>query len=252
MSTGDRNNGRHHAADDAGDPLEGELLKLGREPGTEPSLDTEALFAGLSQRLAHERGIAAWLRSRSTPLRALLAAAMLAGLLALAIVTSLRRDIAVYPGPRMALVLAALGASLLSLVFVLLRPLQWPALPARAAPALALAAIAGALVISVLPEAHHAHSSSMVYGQSISSHLVRAVPCVVIGLMNGLVAYGLLVALDRGGRRRVALPGIAAGLVAYMVLQLVCPVTGPTHLVLAHFGVLLMLVGFARLHRAVS
>src|SRR5512143_2702053 len=109
MSTGDRNHGRLHPAGDAGDPLEGELLKLGREPGIEPSLDTEALFQGLSQRLAHERGMAAWLRSRSTPLRATLAGAMIAGLLALALVTSLRRDISVYPGLRMAAVLGSLG-----------------------------------------------------------------------------------------------------------------------------------------------
>jgi hypothetical protein len=165
----------------------------------------------------------------------------------------LRRDITIYPAPRMAVVLVALGLLLLSALVVLLRPLQRPALPPRVAPALAMASIVGALLFALLPEAHHAQRVSMVYGESIMYQLVRALPCVVIGLMNGLVAYGMFVALNRGdSSQRVALPGIAAGLVAYIVLQLVCPVTGRAHLVLAHFGVLLLLLAFARLHRAVS
>lgn len=247
MSSSDHDNDQVSTARGA---LDSKLARLVGELGGGP--DANALFDGVARRIANERGLCAWLRSRSTPLRALLATGVIGGLLLLVAMTWMRRDLAVYPPLRMILVLGSLGALLALVLTLLLRPIQRPALAPWVRPAAVASSVFGLLGLQLLPEAHHAHGASIVYGESLAFQLLRASPCIVIGLTAGILVYAFLVALDRGGSDSGPLPAVAAGIAANLVLQLLCPVTAPFHMVLGHFGVLVLLMALGSLRRPAS
>jgi hypothetical protein len=222
--------------------LEAELSALARTAEDLPDLD--GLFAGLQSRVARERGPRAWLRSRSTPVRlgiALGAAVALASPAAFGIV---RPDIAVYPAGRMALALLSIGALLVLSLVLALRPLQRSTL----ADPLGRAAVGAALLwlcgLYLLPAAHNAHAAS-VSPTGLAPAFGRALPCMVIGLLLGLPFLALLASLGRGGVRRGVLLAVTAGLLANFLLQLLCPVTAPLHMLLGHLGVAVLLLAGA-------
>src|SRR5262245_11112075 len=74
------------------------------------ALDLERLQAELQNKLALERGPAAWLRSRSTPVRGMLAGGAVALLVVGTMALRLRPDYALYPPGRMLAVLALVAA----------------------------------------------------------------------------------------------------------------------------------------------
>lgn len=199
------------------------------------------LFGSVQQQIAGERGVVAWLRSRPTSLRALLALGLVAMLAIGTALRWLRPDMAVYPTGRMAMVLASIALLTAIGIGLVLRPLQRPALPAWAGPAMIGAAVLGLLAFYALPIAHEAHPASL-QAPGMAALIARARPCVVIGLLLGVAVFFALRALDRGGARRSLQRAAAAGLCANLVLQLHCPNTAPLHLLLGHFAVLVVLL----------
>jgi hypothetical protein len=213
---------------------------------TPPDLD--ALFSGMEQQLAGERGVRAWLRSRSTGARLAICAAslvLLAGAVALAWA---RPDLPVYPAFRLALGALVIVVILVVQLALALRPLSRPPLPGWVSPA-AIAGALGALVaLYGLPAPHLAHPAS-VQAPGMQALIARALPCLAFGLFFALASYGLLRVLDRGGTdkaRRALLAAAYGGLVANLLLMFHCPVTAPAHLMLGHLGVaVLLLLGVA-------
>jgi hypothetical protein len=230
--------------------LESDLARmLEQTEGRAPGLD--ALFDRLSAQMADERGLVAFLRSCSTPTRISIAAATIFALALLMLFVFVRPDIAVYPKTRMVVVLLLVGALLAFSVGLSLRPMQLPALPSWVAPGFALASMLALLGLHSLPAAHLSHPASLVYGAGPGAQLLRATPCVMIGLWVGVPIYLLLVALDRGGSGRSLAHAVTAALAANLLLQLCCPVTAPVHMLIGHLGVaLLLLAGCGLLFRA--
>jgi hypothetical protein len=225
--------------------VEREVSRLLR-PALEPQPDIADLFGSVQSQIAQEHGWAAWLRSRSTAMRAWLAFGLI---VMLAVGTSLgwlRPDIAVYPMGRMVMVLASIALLTALGVGFVLRPLQRPALPVWAGPALICAAVLGLLGFYSLPIAHEAHPASL-QAPGVAALLARARPCVVVGLLLGAAVFAALRALDRGGTRRSLQCAAAAGLCANLVLQLHCPNTAPLHLLAGHFAVLVVLLAVVAL-----
>jgi hypothetical protein len=216
--------------------LRDELARFLAPDAAPPELG--ALYAGLAEQIGRERGLRGWLRTRSTPARAALAAgAVLLAALGTALLW-LRPDLHVYPVGRMALILgfgAALAGAQLRLA---LWPLQRPAPRRWLAPALIVGAIFGLGGVYALPAAHVDHAASA-QAPGSEALLVRAWPCLVIGLALAGACYALLWALDRGGSRRALIAAACSGVSANLLLQLHCPITAPAHLLLGHLGVAL-------------
>lgn len=210
--------------------------------GPLPAPDLHSLYTVLQQEVGQERGARAWLRSRSTPIRRAIACAGLALLALAAALGWLRPDFGVYPLTRMALTLLVSVALIAGQLWLVLRPLQRPALPRWVSPALTLVALAGLLALYALPAAHLAHPASA-QAPGLGALLTRALPCLGIGLALAGATYALLWALDRGGAGRALLAAVCGGVSANLILQLHCPVTAPAHLVLGHLGVVLLFAG---------
>jgi hypothetical protein len=241
MAKSDYADGGFSGASDADGALEDELARLLEQTqGEAPQFD--ALFVGLSDRIANERGLRAFLRSRSTPVRTSIAVSTIFALVLLVLFAFLRRDIAVYPPTRMALVLSSVGALLAFSLLLSLRPMQRPALPSWTTPGLVASSMLLLLGLHSLPAAHLSHPASLVYGAGPTAQLLRATPCVIIGLWVGVPIYALLAALDRGGVGRSLVHAVTAGLAANFLLQLCCPVTAPVHMLVGHLGVALLLL----------
>jgi hypothetical protein len=210
--------------------------------------DLDELFAGVEQQLAGERGVRAWLRSRSTGARLAFCAASLALLVAAVALGWARPDLAVYPVFRLAIGMLVIVVMLGVQLALALRSLSRPPLPAWVSPA----AIAGAPIALValygLPAPHASHPAS-VQAPGWQALISRALPCLTFGLIFALASYALLRALDRGGTdptRRALLAAAYGGLVANLLLMLHCPITATDHLMVGHLGVaVLLLLGVA-------
>ena len=200
-------------------------------------LDLDRMQAELQGQLARERGIAAWLRSRPTPVRATLAGLVLGLLVVTTMLLWPRPDYTVYPPARMLLALAPIAGLLAVELVLVMWPLQLPAAPrwlvnaALIGPPLVLAGL------YALPPAHTDHPRSLV-PDGFGSMLAGTVRCLVVGSLLGAGVFALFRALDRGGARRRLLMAAGAGLAANLLLQLHCAVTAPSHLLIGHFGVL--------------
>lgn len=189
----------------------------------------------LLDRLAAERGIGAWARSRTTRVRRALWAALL--LLAAAAVSK-RPDLAEYPVRYLLPALSAFAGLALWAVLWALRPLHRPA-PRR----LSLALLSGGLVLAplgfaLLPEAYGAAGQSSPVPPGA---LPAAWQCFLFGTLAGapFAAVGWL--LDRGGLAgggRLLLVSLAAALAGNLLLLLHCPNTSPLHLLTGHTSVL--------------
>jgi hypothetical protein len=232
----------------ADDPFGSELPRLLREVEPPPVADLDALFADVQRSVAAERGARAWLRGLATPVRALLAAAVIALLAVLAVTVFGRPDMAVYPIARMALLLVVIAGGLSLLVALALRPLQRPAVPGWLATAITSAALIALLAVYGLPAAHVDHPAS-VQAPGWLPLLRRAWPCLLIGSTLAAFVYAFLSLLDRGGGARTVVTAAASGLAANLALQLHCPVTDPMHMVFGHLGVVLLVTTVGLLAR---
>lgn len=235
-----------------------EALVSGGVPLAE-ALDDSAPMPGFDELLAQveaavdqERGPVAWLRSRSTPVRALLVALGAALVPGLVWLTWTRVDIHAYPPQRWALDLAVLVLPLALVLAVVLRPLYRPAWPRWVEPALLAVTIAAVLIGPMLGGAHHDHPASLA---GTGPHLLpRAGVCLGLGTLMGLPILAWLTVLgrqERGWSRPTSLAAVAAGVTAVFAIFLHCPIVAPEHLLLGHASVLVpfVLLGLMGLRR---
>ena len=200
--------------------------------GAEARLD--ALFEEISNDLAAERGLRAWLRSRSTPVRRALALGVAAVVVVATVAIWGRADLSVHPRQplvlELALLLAFCGAAI---ALGVRRDLSPPPLGAT------LAVVGLGLLVPwlsvLLPLVNDAHPIPMAgVGEDLAP---PAVACSTWGLAAGvpsLVMLGLGERLGGCAWWRDALFGLAAGLAGLVALQLHCPATQPAHLLAGH------------------
>lgn len=226
---------------DAEPALDAELARALRAvPGSRP--EVEHLFGALEQELRRERGPVAWLRSRSTTARLALAFGVSAVIVLAAYAWFARPDLAVYPLGRMLAVLLIGGGALAASLGLALWPTHRPSTPSWAAPVIAGVGLLGLGLVYLQPalpglDATHAHAPGL------GAALYLAAPCLGIGLVIALALYALWSLLDRGGARRGLPAAAAAALTANLALQLHCPITDPSHLLIGHLGVALVILG---------
>jgi hypothetical protein len=199
-------------------------------------LDLDGLHAELQAKLAEERGPAAWLRSRSTPVRGVLGGAAVALVVVATMAIWLRPDFEVYPAGRMLALLALLAGLIIVHLILVLWPLQLPAAPRWLSRAAVIAAPLGLLVLYALPAAHNVHPRSL-HPEGLWPMFQAALWCLLIGTAVAGGLYVVLRSLDRGGTQRLLLMAACAGLAANLMLQLHCPKTAPMHLLIGHLGV---------------
>jgi hypothetical protein len=216
------------------------------EDGGDPAaeLDFDKLHAELQGKLAQEKGFAAWLRSRPTPLRAMLAG-LTVGLLAVATMAVwLRPDFELYPVGRMNAVLASIAGLIVLDLILVLWPMQLPAAPRWLMAVAVAGAPIGLFFWYSAPVAHLTHPRS-VPPEDFGGWFGHATRCLFYGSIVAAGIYALLRSLDRGGANRLLLMAACAGLAANLVLQLHCPQTAPAHLIIGHLGVVALCFGFA-------
>jgi hypothetical protein len=201
----------------------------------------DALLARVGNRLADERGTAAWLRSRPTWQRwgfgALVA---ICGPLLFAAARP-RADWAVYPIERLLTGAVLLVGLVTMCLWVKLRPLHRPRLSTRTPVLLAIASLTVMFVDVALPAAHSLHPASLV--GTGADFLPQALSCLFAGLLMGVPALVLTAMLDRsndGWRDASILGAVIAAQVGYLYLHLHCPIVAPVHLLAGHMTVLLV------------
>jgi len=204
---------------------------LGGPPVPQP--DLEALWRRVESTIAREKGLLAWMRSRSTQWRVSVAG-VAAAVIAVTLATArLRVDIDVYPQTRLLLSVGSFALLLGALIVLNLRPLQRPDVSTYAL-LFALAAFTVPFAIALLPEATLAHHVAF----------RDAHDCLLLGTISGAVLMTLLRALDRSAShaRALVVPAAAGGVLANLALSLHCPVVSPLHLALIHAPIGLVLL----------
>jgi hypothetical protein len=206
------------------------------------AIDVPSLFGQTQLQLTREQGPLAWLRSRRTPLRIVLGVSVALVPAVVQLAFARRIDLGDYPLPRLLL------AAALYLVIVdfatksLLSPLYRP----RSSWALWLAAIASfslPFVVAALAPAYAQQLESPAPLQR--SVLYQAWVCLRYGTLLSLPAVLLLFALDRQlaqGRRFPMLAAGLGGVAGNFALLLHCPNEQPTHQLLGHATVGLLLL----------
>ncbi|MCA9664929.1 MAG: hypothetical protein KC503_05050 [Myxococcales bacterium] len=189
------------------------------------------LSTSVDAALAAERGVGAWLSSRSTGLRFALAtlAVLLAGA---AGAIKLRVDAGAYPQIRLMIELCVPLVLALLAIGRWLRPMHKPppSIPLEI-PLLVLMLVALPVASALMPSAHAGHPASLLgVGDDLAK---RALGCLMYGSALG-IPVGLL--LSGLGRRETSLllATAAGALAGYVGLFLHCPITGRMHLLLGH------------------
>lgn len=206
-----------------------------------PTGNLDSMLADLTGRLERERGLLAWLRSRSTQVRVGLVGALGAVMALLALALTPRADLAVYPISRMALVVVGLTALATWTITHGLRPLHRP--PRTTGWAILALALMVPMALALLPVAHAAHPASL--EGAGDDFLRRAMACFLFGAITGLPVLVLARFVDRRAHtNRVSglLAAALAGLVGNLALQFHCPITHLPHLLVGHAAVGLGLV----------
>ncbi len=208
-----------------------------------PELDASALLGGVLGSIEKERGMRAWLRSRSMLVRVGLPLAAVLLVLTYVLLFKRRPDVGSWLpvdfGVAVALYALLIGAA----VVLELRPLELRPLPAWLRPVLVTLALALPVLFVWLPQAHHAPLAYAPPGKSFGQ---LAFGCFAFGTALALPALALLWAADRVGHRSFRLALLAAaigGLIGNLVLQFHCPITDPAHLLVGHATIGLVLGG---------
>jgi hypothetical protein len=186
----------------------------------------DEFFNQIQARVAHETGLRAWLRSRPSKLRFLVA--VLSVLLAITVGGALkpRPDFAAYPNLRL---LVLLGIYCLGIFVALGKELFLSARRGSLADHFAL--LVGALALPFLIAFAPATEASRAFGPE------GALGCFSYGALLTLPTAALLWAFDRDDRlslRTVCLSAVALGLSANLVLELHCPSGNLQHVLLGH------------------
>jgi hypothetical protein len=204
------------------------LASLGAEAASSTSLQ----LAATESLLERERGLRAFLRSRSTPVRWLLCL----GLSALLLVRELLRKRVPWRqlnAPRIIAGLFLLG--LFGLVaHSALRPLPIERRAALLRSALAVVAWCLPCVLWFAPEAQASAD------EFSGAFAWRSLSCFAYGSVLAAPSFALLWAMDRSVRVPYRVWALAAGgvaLLANLILMLHCPITSRAHLLAGHFSI---------------
>ena len=208
--------------------------RLGRALGVDaaaPAPDPE-LWARTEARLISETGLRAWLRSRPTWQRALLALGV--GALIVVLAVGPRPHGGLSAGdPAAWLWLFLFTALVVAGVVVLLRPLGRAASPPAVRAGLAAAAVLLPVLYALAPHAV-VDGGHALAGEEL---VRRTLGCLLLGLGLGVPFLGVVWVLDRADRLgllSVALLAGASGLLASLGLSLHCPVDERAHLLFGH------------------
>ncbi len=208
-----------------------------------PDLQLEQLWGDIERRVAGERGVRAWLRSRPTLLRVALVCGALAITAAAHVLWARRSDGLLLSG-RLLLAAGSVAVAIVLCARVALTPLTRPVPRASALASAALLLLP--VLAAFLPELRFgagAHDPAASWTASAG--------CFAYG---GLVVLGMGAALwgvDRGGAGsgvRLIPAVVCAGLAAHLVLQIHCANDNSTHLLLGHasVGVVWLALSLAR------
>jgi hypothetical protein len=216
------------------------------QDGADPvaGLNLEKMHAELQGKIVQERGFAAWLRSRPTPVRAMLVSFVLGVIVVVTMAFWLRPDFDIYPAAQMQAVLLSISGLIVLQLVLVLWPLQLPAAPQWLMAAAVIGAPIGLFFWYSAPPAHVDQPRSIAT-EGIGALIAHAVRCLMVGSIVAGGFYALLRGLDRGGTNRLLLMATCGGLAGNLLLQLHCPMTAPMHLVIAHLGVIALCFGFA-------
>jgi hypothetical protein len=216
--------------------LFGDAARLGRQlarAAPPSSGDMTAQLLATESLLARERGLRAFLRSRSTRVRWTLCLTLAAALL---IGESLRKRVALHELGTSRL----LAGLLLLIVLVLLtrsslRPLPLERAAARLRTLLAFAAWTLPCMLLIAPEARAGAEDF-----SSSGFALRSLACFGYGSALAAPSFALLYAFDRDDRVPHRVLASGAGLVALLsslILLVHCPSTERAHLIAGHFSI---------------
>ena len=205
-----------------------QLFGEARDPVGDTDLD--ALFAATARERDAERGPLAWLRSRPTWLRRLVALAAVLACVGTAAWSHPRPDLGEVGWDALVLPTLSLGVMLVAAVWLGLRPLYEPTL-ARWKTTAFLVLCALATVVATLVPAEEA-----------SPHGFRIWPCFGIGLLIALPVYAIMRVVDRGSRLSAILAAGVAGLAGNIGLEARCAMDGAAHGLGGHASVLFVLL----------
>jgi hypothetical protein len=211
--------------------------------GSAPSA-SDAELAELRGRIAAdlegEKTFLGRLRALKTIQRTALVIGMMIVVTVLTVATTPRHDLAAYPMGRMA-------AALLVLAFVsgaaswrLLRPLYAPPPNVWVSRSLLIMGVLTPVVLALMPLDHAGGAAGE--GAAFAAACGK---CLGFGGILGLPVLVLAFLVRRAhvdGAAIAALAGVAAGLTGNLTLQVHCPITEPTHLLLGH-ALLLAVLG---------
>jgi hypothetical protein len=205
-----------------------------------PAIQLEPMFLAVVADLEKERGLAAWLRSRPTRIRLLLAGAAGVSILLLAVGFDARPDVRSLPADS-TLALLLYSIALLLLAVELLRPMHRPQRPMLAR-ALGYAAFGLPVLVPWL-----------LAGDVDAGPAAARSGCLWLGLGVAAPSLMLLGGLDRNPSARLGpmlLAVSAAALVGNLALVLCCPSNNPSHLLRSHAPIGLALgLGYLGLRR---
>ena len=191
--------------------------------------------------LEEERGLRAWLRSRTTRSRLLLATLVVLVLAGSQLVFSLRADWSVYPARRMLLTCGVFALGCVAALREYLRPLTRPPMSPARRTALATVLLCAPVLIAGSPRVETDHPASL--AGAAADFAPRAGACFAYGLLLSALLVWALWSLRRQDRARPSqefLAAASAGLAASLLLQIHCPIVWPAHLLAGHAS-----VGFA-------
>lgn len=206
------------------------------------ALDMASLLSQTQRVFSQERGLLAWLRSRRTPLRIALGVSVALVPAAAQLAISHRVDLSDYPLPRLllaaALYLVVVDFATKTLLAPLYRPksswvVRWATLISFSLP-FVIAALAPAYA---QPTGRHATIQH--------SFLHQAWVCLRYGTLLSLPAVLLFLAMDRQSiqaRRVLMLAAGIGGVAGNLALLLHCPNEQPTHQLVGHATVGLLLL----------
>ncbi len=190
-----------------------------------PEPDPDPLYERLRERIEADRGPIAWLRARPTPARhALLATS---GIAVVTTVTLLTHSTLEDASLTFVIGLGALGLLAALSMAAALRPL----FERGATPRGRLVSGAGVLAAAL---------GAVAIGGTDGWGPLGGLSCFWVGAVVGLPVFALSIALDRAGWRGPLFGALSAGLVGLIAIQIACPATQLTHLLVAHFGALLV------------
>lgn len=186
-----------------------------------PSPEHDDLYAQLRRRLDEERGPTAWLRALPTPARgALLALTAAATVGALVLLSGVTPTI---PSWRWGLGLAVLAIVTFIALATALRPVASAPWPRGSR----LSAFAG-LALGAL--------GAIVIGSTGGWGAASGLRCLFVAAFVAAPVFAMSLVLDRAAWRGALFAALGAALVGAFAIQLVCPVAELGHLLVGHFG----------------